>query len=111
MSYDRDDPYAVTAAFSLGHQNVSWVFARSLLAAGQYAPTGDGDVVVRPVLDERGQAQVCLELMSPDGIAVLTTPAPEVQRFVRMTERLVPDGEESRHIDVDDAVQRILANA
>jgi len=106
--YSVDDGYAVTATFSTLTQSVSWTFARSLLDQGRYRPTGEGDIVVRPALDEQGRAAVSIELSSPDGYAILHTPAPEVARFLQMAQDLVPIGEEMAGVDLDAAIDGLL---
>ncbi|MFE9404718.1 SsgA family sporulation/cell division regulator [Streptomyces sp. NPDC006530] len=48
--YRATDPYVVEAVFGPEDTDVTWVFARDLLAAGMHAKTGDGDVTIRPSL-------------------------------------------------------------
>lgn len=109
LRYDPACPYAVEARFSVGERPVSWVFARELLAAGQFEPVGRGDVHVRPHLDDDGHAAVLLELQSPDGVALIELPAREVRPFVTTTADVVAPGTESHHIDVDAALRAVLA--
>jgi len=106
--YSVADGYAVTATFSTLTQSVSWTFARSLLDQGRHHPAGEGDIVVRPALDDQGRAAVGIELSSPDGHAVLRTSAAEVSRFLQMTHELVPAGEEMAGVDVDAAIADLL---
>ena len=42
-----------------------------------------------------------IELISPDGQARFATPAREVTDFLRRAYQIVPDGQESGHIDID----------
>lgn len=109
LCYDPACPYAVEATFSVGERVVSWVFARELLAAGQFEPVGRGDVHVRPDLDDAGHAAVLLELRSPDGVALVELPAREVRPFVATTADVVAPGTEFRHLDVDAALRAVLA--
>ena len=90
LCYDKKDPYAVAACFRTGVTEVRWVFARDLLAAGLYEPTGDGDVHVWPCLDARGRAVTIIELSSPDGEALMQARSDEVCEFLDRTEALVP---------------------
>lgn len=110
LLYDKSDPYAVAACFRTGLDiPVRWVFARDLLAEGLYEPTGDGDVHVWPCLDPRGRAVVIIELSSPDGEALLQASSAEVCEFLLRAEAVVPNGTEGDHLDVDDALTRLLS--
>ncbi len=108
LRYDSGDPFAVRGDFCLDEQVVRWVFARSLLRTGLYEPAGAGDVRVRPWIDGAGRAAVHIELSSPDGMAVLQAQASEVATFLQRAESLVPRGTESSHVDLDDALGRLL---
>jgi len=108
LSYDCADPFAVTARFTLGEQSVSWTFARSLLRSGMYEPVGDGDVLIRPGINEEGHAIVYVELCSPHGAAVLRTRATRVATFLAMTQGLVPIGSELDGVDMDAVIARLL---
>jgi Streptomyces sporulation and cell division protein, SsgA len=105
LAYDTSDPYAVRATFLAGEDSVEWVFARDLLAAGVNRPVGDGDVHVWP----RGPEVVLIALSSPDGKAVLAAPMAKVAGFVARTYELVAAGDESRHVDVEAAIARLLS--
>lgn len=108
LEYDSSDPYAVRAVFHTGQgSGVSWVFARELLATGMYAPTGEGDVRVWPSPKE-AEHSVLVALRSPDGEALLRMPASTLVAFLGRTYSLVPEGHESRWLDVDAAVGRLL---
>jgi hypothetical protein len=110
LRYTVADGFAVTATFSTLTQSVSWTFARCLLDQGRYRPTGEGDIVVRPALDNEGHAAVGIELSSPDGSAVLRTPAFDVAHFLQMTQALVPEGDEMSGVDVDAAITDLLGH-
>ena len=110
LRYDAADPFAVRGDFCLDEQIVRWVFARTLLRTGLYEPTGEGDVRVRPCLDEEGRAVVLVELRSPDGSATMRASAKEVATFLRRTEGLVPPGCESVHVQLDSALVGLLNN-
>ena len=112
LRYDAADPYAVEALFDTGGDTpVRWVFARELLAEGLARAVGEGDVLVRPALDDRGSAAVHLVLASPDGRALLEAPAEEVRAFLSETYSLVGRGEESDHVDLDAALLTLLGAA
>ncbi|WP_328386591.1 SsgA family sporulation/cell division regulator [Streptomyces sp. NBC_00400] len=111
LTYRTDDPYAVHIAFHIGsHSPVRWTFARELLVEGVFRPCGDGDVRVWPTkLD--GRSLVCIELDSPDGRALLETPAPAVSGWLERTLRVVPPGSEQGHLDLDKGLSDLLAMA
>ena len=108
LSYDAVDAYAVTARFMLAEQQATWVFGRELLRAGLHEPCGEGDVLIRPAVDDGGRAVVHLELVSPDARAVLRVSAARVTTFLDATERLVPIGTESGWVDVDELLRQLL---
>jgi Streptomyces sporulation and cell division protein, SsgA len=112
LRYDPDDPYAVHVLFhaeSVGGESVSWSFARELLVSGLDEPAGIGDVRVRPSAGARGDI-VALTLSSPDGNAVFEARRSVLMRFLRRTYVAVPLGRESDHLDVNMAVNRLLAS-
>jgi hypothetical protein len=115
VTYDVADPYAVAARFCVrggeipDEATVQWVFARSLLATGVYEPVGEGDVRIWPCLNSSGEAVTIIELLSPDGVALLQGRSDEVSAFLRETEILVPPGAEATYVDVDDAICKLLA--
>jgi hypothetical protein len=104
LRYDPDDPYAESA----GGEPVRWSFARELLVTGLDEPAGIGDVRVWPWASPRGDF-VALALSSPDGNALFEVPRSILVRFLRRTCVAVPRGRESDHLDVDAAVNRLLA--
>lgn len=113
LSYEIDDPYAVTVAFHTGgddgqaQETVCWTFARSLLADGLTAPVGAGDVEVWPGMS--GDEQVlCLSLTSPCGSALFEAPIDGLVAFLGQTYRAVPAGTESELVDVDVELARLL---
>jgi hypothetical protein len=107
--FNPSDPYAVHLVVGRGDgAEVTWTFARELLAEGIYDPCGNGDVVVWPCLGTHGEAVVIIELRSPSGMAMLQTPSRAVQRFVAETFEVVPAGSESEEIDLDHLVSHLL---
>lgn len=111
MRYDAEDPYAIHVMFHPGNpdaEQVSWSFARELLAAGLVEPTGMGDVRVWPWTTPRGDA-IALALSSPDGNALFEVSRSLVSRFLRRSYALVPKGREGDSLDMDATVAKLLA--
>ncbi|WP_147137137.1 SsgA family sporulation/cell division regulator [Stackebrandtia albiflava] len=111
MRYDQGDPYAVHVVFhpsNIDAEQVSWSFARELLATGLVEPAGIGDVRVWPWSTPRGDA-IALALSSPDGNALFEISRSLVSRFLRRSYALVPKGKEPETLNVDSAVARLLA--
>lgn len=108
LTYHSRDPYAVRASFRTGSSSVEWVFARDLLRTGLSSPVGDGDVHVWPSWGT-GRELLMISLTSPDGQAVLEAGAADVRSFLDRTAAVVPDGDESAHLDLDAALARLLS--
>jgi hypothetical protein len=111
LRYDPDDPYAVHLLIyveSAGGAPVRWTFARDLLVTGLDQPAGIGDVRVWPWASPYGDF-VGLALSSPDGCAVFEVTRDVLVRFLRRACAAVPRGRESDHLDLDAAVNRLLA--
>lgn len=110
LGYRRSDPYAVTMTFLTEDGDLTWTFARDLLAHGTNGPIGDGDVHVAPSLSPDGRAVIDIGLTSPDGQLVLQARTDEVGDFVGRSFGTVAAGEESTHVDVDHLISRLLAS-
>jgi hypothetical protein len=108
LVFDRADPYAVLMHLEARSGTVTWTFARELLAEGLYHPTGDGDVQVWPCLSSSGEAVVMIELISPDGQALLQAPSRDVHGFVTSTLEVLPMGQESGHLAIDALISQLL---
>ncbi len=108
LRYCVDDPYAVSVAFQGPDEEVTWVFARDLLADGLDQPLGDGDVTVRPHRHD-GRDVLVIGLASPDGAAELEADAEEVRAFVELCESVLPRGREHTVLDLDAALEELLA--
>jgi hypothetical protein len=106
-TYCMDDPFAVALEIQTrGDRCVDWVLARELLVAGLSAPTGIGDVRVRPA--RMGQWDVTLvEIRSPDGHAVLEVDRDLLRQFVEATIEVVPLGDEGAAVDMDAEIEKI----
>ena len=109
FGYDPRDPFAVTVTFRTVYGDVIWTFARELLLEGVDAPSGDGDVHVWPCEDDDGRPVVVIELESDDGQLMAQAPRWAVRRFVNRTLRAVPEGTESALLDIDAALDALLA--
>ena len=115
LFYSRQDPYALRIAFHVGlAEPVEWIFARDLLSRGIQGRQGIGDVQVRPSPAPAGGAPssvLNIELISPYGEARFATPARGVTDFLRRAYQIVPDGQESGHIDIDAELNDLLQQA
>jgi hypothetical protein len=109
LSYDVDEPYAVTALFRTSDGDVAWVFGRDLLEDGMSAPVGEGDVAVWPSTT-RGIRVICLSLASPSGSALLEADHAAVQSFLDDSYRAVPLGSESGLLDLDAELAALLGD-
>jgi hypothetical protein len=112
LFYSRHDPYAVRIAFHVGREEpVEWTFARDLLSRGIQGHRGIGDVQVWPSPEAAGDDSgrvLTIELTSPYGQARFETPAGQVTDFLRRAYQIVPEGEESSHIDLDAELNDLL---
>ncbi|MFE9407880.1 SsgA family sporulation/cell division regulator [Streptomyces sp. NPDC006704] len=111
LRYDPDDPFAVRMAFpapaTLEGTDVSWEFARELLEAGIDAPSGVGDVRVRPY----GYDRTVLEFHAREGVAMVHIRTSEVRRFLQRAQLLVPAGREHQYLDLDKDLAVLLRDA
>jgi hypothetical protein len=109
FAYDRTDPLAVRVSFNLPHQRqVTWVFARDLLADGLHFPVGAGDIRMSPDNGPAG-GTARIVLSPPSGAALIEVRRSAVRTFLRATERLVPRGQET--IDIDAFLRECLGDA
>jgi Streptomyces sporulation and cell division protein, SsgA. len=104
LSYSPLDPYAVTLTF-LGSENVAWKLSRDVLDAGLQGPTGEADVRVWSGSWPVGG--MFLRLRSPDGVCLFAMPRQEVSDFLDRTYALVPRGDESQYVNVDEWIGKI----
>lgn len=111
LRYDSRDPFAATLVFLLADHQISWTLGRELIAEGLHRPTGDGDVHVRPGLDHHGHACVLIELSSPQGRALVQASSRDVREFVERMTATVRPGTELLHVDIDGAIEAVLASA
>ena len=108
LRYDREDPYAVSMAFpppaTLEGVEVSWAFARELLAQGMEGPAGVGDVRLRPY----GYDRTVVEFHAPEGVAMVHIRTAELRSFLKRSEHLVPCGREHQYLDWDADLAQLL---
>ncbi|MEV7216691.1 SsgA family sporulation/cell division regulator [Kitasatospora cineracea] len=98
-AYDTADPYAVTVRFSPGTPDeVSWIFARDLLAdALTVGESGLGDVAFRrepTAVPAQPPERLRMRLSSDSGTAVLLVEPRDVATFLNASRALVPFGSE-----------------
>ena len=120
-SYSRQDPYAVTLSLDTGaEQPVQWIFARDLLASALLGPAGLGDVQAWPAAESAGPQEdgagagekiVNIVLGSPDGSARFEAGAAGIEAFLDRTHELVPAGQESGFLNIDDGLADLLTQA
>jgi hypothetical protein len=107
-TYSAREPYLVKLAFRTERGRwIDWVFARDLLVEGLEAPTGLGDVRVRPDLAAEHSLMV-IELESPDGFAVVEMRREDMVRFVEITCEMVPLGTEGELLDIDGFIAQVI---
>jgi Streptomyces sporulation and cell division protein, SsgA len=113
LCYDADDPFAVRIVFGdlaedEADAGITWLLSRELLRSGLEHPAGDGDVRLWPA---RGASDVLyLHLRAPSGEALFEVSRASVAAFLRTTEALVPVGEESGRLALDDELHLLLSN-
>jgi hypothetical protein len=110
LRYDLSDPYAIHATFTppSGLQ-VPWVFARELLTKGMHGAAGIGDVTVWGISPD-DQRDVYIALRSPTGEALFQFSGAELASFLGRTYVHCLPGDEHVHLDVDLAIERLLAS-
>ncbi|MEU6658054.1 SsgA family sporulation/cell division regulator [Streptomyces sp. NPDC046821] len=111
LRYDMRDPFAVHMSFpasaTLEDVDVSWTFARELLAVGLGEAAGQGDVRVRPYGFER----TVLEFHACEGTAIVHIRTGELRRFLTSTAMLVPVGDEHLYLDLDADLAELMREA
>ncbi|WP_354640761.1 SsgA family sporulation/cell division regulator [Kitasatospora camelliae] len=120
LRYRLDDPLAVWLLFPAEYalegepdggagtgpvEEVPWVFARELLAAGLRGPAGAGDVHLSP-----GAEWTLVELRAPEGTALVRFRTEDLRRFLARTLDALPEGREFDHLDPDRALAALLGS-
>ncbi|MDO9457508.1 SsgA family sporulation/cell division regulator [Nocardioides sp.] len=107
FSYDALDPYAVRVTFHVPAGDIPWVVARSLLTRGLGEPVGEGDIRLRPGLDEDGRAVVRMDFHSPEGRLQVEVRTADLLAFLGRTWLAVHPGDE--RVNVDALLDALLA--
>ena len=112
LRYAVDDPFAVRIGFGDADDGaddgITWLLGRELLAAGLERPAGDGDVRLWPA---RTSGDVLyLHLRAPSGEALFELSRATVAAFLQQTETLVPTGQETAALGVDEQLAALLSN-
>lgn len=115
LSYSADDPYAVRVGFHVGlDEPVEWTFGRDLLSAGTEGAAGEGDVRIWPSVNSRGGlggVVANIEISSPHGEASFEAPVRDIIGFLQRTYDIVPEGKESKHVNLDAELADLLREA
>jgi hypothetical protein len=111
LSYEIGDPFAVRITFGDSgdeDEGISWLVGRELLQVGLDRPAGEGDVRLWP---SRSSGDVLfLHLRAPSGEALFEASRGTVAGFLQLTAEVVPFGEESSVLHVDDELAALLSN-
>ncbi|MFD5065658.1 SsgA family sporulation/cell division regulator [Streptomyces sp. NPDC058394] len=106
ISYNSEDPLAVTMAFNTDAQYpVVWTFSRELLADGLNARAGEGDVVLWPIHDHDGGLTSLCVRVGGARTALFEIDAELVVSWLDKTYEMVPCGAEFNDVDWDALVQ------
>lgn len=98
--YEKGDPFFITFDFD----ECEWEIGRNLLAAGLTEDAGEMDVLVRT-----RDFRTTLVLDTRNGpLAEVSFPKRWLYDFLRLTSKLVPIGEEMKHIDLDADLRELL---
>ncbi|WP_308184827.1 SsgA family sporulation/cell division regulator [Streptomyces sp. MNU76] len=84
--------------------DVTWAFARTLLAEGLTGPAGIGDVHLWPC----GPAHTVVELHSPHGMAMIRFDTSSLRRFLHRSYAVVALGGEDLEPALDDGLTSLL---
>jgi hypothetical protein len=85
--WHTDDPLAVILSFHCGKQ---WLIGREVLADGQWARSGAGDVIITPM----GSMNLHMVLRGEEGSTGLVLKGMDLNRFLTRTYAIVPVGKE-----------------
>ncbi len=110
FDYSAATPYAVRLTCHLPETDPTWTAERSLLEAGLTRSVGFGMVRVAPATSETGRPMVVIALLSSEGALKTQADAEAVKRFLAETQRVVPAGQESAYVDLDELVQELLSS-
>ncbi|MEU9382059.1 SsgA family sporulation/cell division regulator [Streptomyces sp. NPDC048279] len=104
LRYRHDDPLAARIVFTdpstLDGSEVTWVFARDLLADGLHGPAGEGNVRIFPF----GTEHIMIEFQEAQQTTILELAHTAVRNFLSRTYEAVMAGEEFGHLNMDSAL-------
>jgi hypothetical protein len=107
LEYSTADPFAVTLAVRTGTNRwVEWLVARDLVSQSLTGPAGLGDIRMSPQVVQEYEI-VEIEISSFDGRAVLEVDRDLLSQFIVSTLEVVPAGDESSWVDMDDEIAKI----
>lgn len=108
VCYDAADPYCVQMSLGTGLDDDRWELARTTLLEGITGVAGVGDARVWPIVNDAGRSLVVVHLRAPhELVAELRTT--QLHRFLDRTLAVVPLGTEGAWLDVDGAIDQLLA--
>lgn len=110
LIYSAGDPYAVQVSFHTGEEPVHWCFAREVLSAGLDGPAPELAADIRVWPDEK-RGLLGIALTPPSGLAIFETDEAPVAEFLARSYQLVPEGEETAHLDLDEDLADLLGEA
>jgi hypothetical protein len=97
----------VTLAVRTGTNRwVEWLVARDLVSQSLTGPAGLGDIRMSPQVVQEYEI-VEIEISSFDGRAVLEVDRDLLSQFIVSTLEVVPAGDESSWVDMDDEIAKI----
>lgn len=103
MAYRASDPFAVELTLTLQRlRPVKWLVARSLLTEGMLEPAGAGDFRLQPL----SRGIISVELLPPNGHALLHARAEDLLLFLAKTYALVRPG--SEQVDIDELIINLV---
>jgi hypothetical protein len=71
---------------------------------------GQGDIGIWPSRKDSGYS-VCMALNSPDGSALLECERDDLVSFVARMYEVLPESQESQHLDIDAMLEEIFEHA
>ncbi|MFF9803436.1 SsgA family sporulation/cell division regulator [Streptomyces rochei] len=108
LRYTAADPLAVHTGFpahvTLDGEEVTWTFARALLAEGLGAPAGIGSVHIWPC----GPRRTFVELHTPQGVALIWFDTLLLRRFLLRTYTVVEPGTETVAVVLDQGLTSLF---
>lgn len=110
LGYRKSDPLAVALTFSYPGVNCQpnrWVVGRELLETGLEACSGEGCVCVF----RASSTETAVELTSQSGHALILFETETLRLFLKASHRIVPSGDESRHLDIGSWIAKLLGGA